>query len=153
MTFASHDTVLEDDGLLTGLRYALGNTCRLSRATALFSWNLEGPSALDTADELARQVDELRAALPPLAVLIRNRGLVASPYYADAIDTLPVDHLATTLRPNTAAAVLRDGHGEACLSLESALDMAADHAAYADISALTARLVAHQRHIHRLSLI
>lgn len=134
------------------LSHIVGNTCRLSRTSACYGWNVVGPGARALASCLDRQSAELHNALNPLARHIRGMGMPVILDYSDV--SMSVDPPRDYQMPITDDMIgsLVRGHEEACMSLRAAMDLSAEIEEHATTTLLANRMAAHRDHICELSI-
>ncbi len=130
----------------------LGNTCRLSRTTACYAWNVVGPGARSLASCLEQQSTELHDALNPLARYVRGMGMPVILDYSDVTMTIdpPRDHQMPIIDDMIHSLVR--GHREACVSLRAAMDLSSQVEEHTTTTILADRMVAHREHIRQLSV-
>ncbi|MEM7506181.1 MAG: ferritin-like domain-containing protein [Pseudomonadota bacterium] len=132
--------------MIDALCHVLGNTCRIARIAISYQWNARGPGSFQAETEFREQAGELHEALDHIAEHIRSLGGVAILDYTDSSLTAnaptPLDLPALP----EMIQIMISAHGEACISIEAAIDIAEEAAERPSVQLLTDRIAAHRRH-------
>lgn len=148
----SSDNILEDS-LNDALCHVLGNTCRIGRTSNSYEWNVEGHGALAAEACFHEQTRELHESVDVIADHIRRLGGYAILDYSDNV---------VVVNPPTAEELpalpkmlsnLKEGHVQAKLSVNAAMDIAVEVHEVSTIQLLVTRLNAHRDHLRRLKLL
>lgn len=135
------------------LCHILGNTCRISRTTRSYEWNVSGEGA-----ELARQCFQEHSAEQDLSIVpiaLHIIGLGGNPIldYSDGV--VEVDPPSKDELPSLPEMInrLSLGHSQANRSIRAAVDIAQQHNLITTLVLLAAQSEMHRLQRHRLSLL
>ena len=142
-----------EKAICDALCHILGNTCRISRTTRSYEWNVSGKGA-----ELARQCFhehsvEQEVSVVPIAHHII--GLGGSPIFDYSDGVVEVDPPSKDELPSLPEMInrLSLGHTQANRSIRAAVDIAQQHNFTTTVVLLAAQSEMHRLQRHRLSLL